>query len=171
MTCGAPIRVIARSRRRRIPPEYVIGHPVSGIGQLEPLEQLVNALSRRLGAREVVQVGHQREVLSTGQQLVDGRELSGHTDRVADCVGLARNVVSGDPDLPWSASSSVARIRTIVVLPAPLGPNSANTLPRSTANSSPSRTTLSPKDLRTSTAVMAGEDGSVMAFFPIGFLV
>ena len=53
----------------------------------------------RAGARlEVVQVGHQREVLSTGQQLVDGRELTGHADRGADRVGLAPDVVSGDTD-------------------------------------------------------------------------
>ena len=40
-------------------------------------------------ASEMVQVSHQRQVLSTRQQLVDGRELTGHTDHVADRVGLA----------------------------------------------------------------------------------
>ena len=71
--------------------------PVRGIGQLELLEQLVNALSRGR-AREVVQIGHQREVLSTRQQPIDGRELTGHTNRVADRVGLAPDVVPGDAD-------------------------------------------------------------------------
>src|SRR5262249_24234999 len=49
---------------------------------------------------------------------------------------------------PPSGSSSVARMRTTVVLPAPLGPRSAKTVPRSTVKSIPSRTSRSPKDLR-----------------------
>ena len=71
--------------------------PVGGIGQLEPLEQLVGAFARG-DAGEVVQVGHQRQVLSAGQQLIDRRELTGHADRGADRVGLAPDVVSGDTD-------------------------------------------------------------------------
>jgi hypothetical protein len=56
--------------------------------------------SPRGRAREVLQVGHQRQVLSTREQLVDGRELTGYTDRGADRVGLARDVVSGNTDRP-----------------------------------------------------------------------
>ena len=80
-------------------------------------------------AVQVVQVGHQRQVLFAGQELVDGRELAGHPDRVAHRVGLARYVVAGDADSPASGSSRVARMFTIVVLPAPLGPSRANTVP------------------------------------------
>ena len=52
-----------------------------------------------LGAAEVVQVGHQDQVLAAGQQVVDGRELAGDADRGAHRVGLARRVVAGDAQL------------------------------------------------------------------------
>ena len=45
---------------------------------------------------------------------------------------------------PASARRSVERIRTIVVLPAPLGPSSENTLPRSTRRPTPSSTFTGP---------------------------
>ena len=47
---------------------------------------------------------------------------------------------------------------TFVVLPAPYGPESANTLPSRRRAPAPSRTTWSPKDLHTSTAQIAGEE-------------
>ena len=44
------------------------------------------------------------------------------------------------------------RIRTIVVLPAPLGPRSARIVPSSTAKLTLSSTTWSPNDLHTSSS-------------------
>ena len=41
---------------------------------------------------------------------------------------------------PASASVSVARMRTVVVLPAPFGPSRANTLPRGMLRSTPAST-------------------------------
>lgn len=51
---------------------------------------------------------------------------------------------------PLSAEMSVDRICTVVVLPAPFGPSSANTVPDGIRRSMPSRTVLSPYDLRRS---------------------
>src|SRR5215213_386598 len=47
--------------------------------------------------------------------------------------------------VPASGTRSVDRMFTVVVLPAPLGPSSARTVPRGTARSMPSRTPWSPK--------------------------
>ena len=46
---------------------------------------------------------------------------------------------------PASARSRVVRIRTTVVLPAPLGPRSPSTVPSGTDRSTPSRATVAPK--------------------------
>ena len=47
-------------------------------------------------------------------------------------------------------------MRTTVVLPAPLGPSRAKTVASGTSRSMPSSTTLSPKDLRSPEAQIAG---------------
>ena len=46
--------------------------------------------------------------------------------------------------LPESARNNVVRIRTTVVLPAPLGPNTLNTVPSSTSRLSPSSARTAP---------------------------
>ncbi len=67
----------------------------------------------------MVQIGHQPKVLLAGEQLVDGGELAGHADR-CPTVRVADHVMTRDPDLPGVRGIRVDRIRTIVVLPAPL---------------------------------------------------
>src|SRR4029450_3636150 len=58
----------------------------------------------------------------------------------------------------------VDRICTMVVLPAPFGPSSAKIVPWATWRSMPSRTTLSPKDLRSpATAIADRRMGLVMS--------
>ena len=56
------------------------GRLVGGLDEVELLEQL---LARALPGRaaEVLQVGHQPQVLAPGEQPVDGRELAGDADR------------------------------------------------------------------------------------------
>ena len=70
------------------------------------------------------------EVLLAGEQAVDRRELAGDPDRGAHRVGLAGDVVAGDRRLAavgggsaWTGSGPS------VVLPAPLGPSRAKTVP------------------------------------------
>ena len=52
-----------------------------------------------LRAAEVVQVGHQDQVLLAGEQAVHGRELPGDADRRADRVGIAGRVLARHPEL------------------------------------------------------------------------
>ena len=89
----------------------------------ERVEQLVGARSR---ARRAVaeQPAEQDQVLAAGEVLVDGGELAGQADEPADGVGLGRRCRGRAPRaLPASGRSSVASIRIVVVLPAPLGPS------------------------------------------------
>src|SRR6266545_5684217 len=66
---------------------------------------------------------------------------------------------------PESAGIRVDRMRTIVVLPAPLGPRSARIVPSSTARLTLSSTKWSPNDLHTSWATIpVAADTLVMAF-------
>src|SRR5262245_34607933 len=57
---------------------------------------------------------------------------------------------------PASGSRMVARIRTTVVLPAPLGPSRPNTLPAGTVKSMPSSATTGPKRLTSRWVAIAG---------------
>jgi hypothetical protein len=66
-----------------------------GLGQVEPLQQRGGA-PPALAPVQVVQVGHQAQVLLAGEQLVHRRELAGDADRRADRVGLPGQVVTGD---------------------------------------------------------------------------
>ena len=65
------------------------GAPVRGLGQPERGQQLVDA-GAGVASGQVREVRHQPEVLPTGQQPVDRRELAGHTDGPAYAVGLGR---------------------------------------------------------------------------------
>src|SRR5918998_6608482 len=63
--------------------------------------------------------------------------------------------------VPESDVMSVDRIWTAVVFPAPFGPSSEKTVPAGTCRSTPSRTTLSPNDLRSPAAAIADGDDVV----------
>ena len=56
---------------------------------------------------------------------------------------------------PWSGRSSVARTRTIVVFPAPLGPSSPSTPPAGSTRSTPSSAGTGPKCLPIPSATIA----------------
>ncbi len=76
-----------------------LGPAARRISELEPLQQVVDD-GLDAAAVEVVQVGHQQQVLPAGVELVDRRELSGHADGSAYLIRLAPDVVPGDADLP-----------------------------------------------------------------------
>jgi Metallo-beta-lactamase superfamily len=79
-------------------PARVGRHPAAGrVGQLEPCKQVVRDSTRIL---EVSQLGDQHEVLPPGEDLVDGGELSGEADRLADLRGLRGDVASVDGCTP-----------------------------------------------------------------------
>ena len=102
------------------------------------------AARRRGRLRPPAQPGHHPQVLGAGEDAVDGRLLRGEADRGAHRVAVRDDVVAGDAGGAAVGREQRARMRTVVVLPAPLGPSSANTSPASTARSSPSSTRVSP---------------------------
>ena len=116
---------------------------VGGVLELEPLEQLVG-LRCASGAREVVEPAEHPEVLASRQVLVHRRVLAGEADDLAHLLGLARTSKPGHARAARVGRSSVARMRTVVVLPAPFGPSRPRTVPSSTSRSTPSsaRTSL-----------------------------
>ena len=130
---------------------------VGRLDQLEALEQVADSPAR-VGAYEVMQVGHQREVLASGEQIVDGRELARNSDRVAYGVGLACHVVPRDPDLAVVRLEQGGEDAHHRGLARPVGSEEREDAACSTVKSTPSRTTFSPKDMRTSMAVIAGEE-------------
>ena len=66
------------------------------VDQVEPVQQ-VGGPAATLGAVQVMQVGHEQEVLLAGEQVVDRGELAGDADGLAHRVGLGGDVVAGDP--------------------------------------------------------------------------
>jgi hypothetical protein len=72
--------------------------PVGRVDEPEPGQQLVHP-GNGLTCRQVCEVGHQPQVLSPRQQLVDRGELPGHSDTAAYAVGLRPHVEPGDPGL------------------------------------------------------------------------
>ena len=65
------------------------------VDELEALQQFGNS-APALIAPEVSQLGHQRQVLPAGEQVVDGRELTGHPDHRAHAVRVAGEVEPAD---------------------------------------------------------------------------
>src|SRR5215207_881753 len=65
---------------------------------------------------------------------------------------------------PASGASSVARIRTVVVLPAPFGPSSASTLPVASSRSTPSSARTAPKRLVSPSATIAGRPSALVGW-------
>ena len=84
-----PAAHAARVGRHRAP---------GGVDELEPFKQLGDP-RRSSGAAEVVQIGHQPQVLLAGQQLVHRRELPGHPDRRTHPVRIGVHIVAGDARL------------------------------------------------------------------------
>jgi hypothetical protein len=125
-----------------------------GLGQVEAVEQLRGA-ALGVGPAEVEQPAHHDQVLRAGQGVVDGDVLAGQPDQGADPGRLLDDVVAGTLARPELGASRVARIRTVVVLPDPLGPSSPSTVPVGTVRSMPSSALVAPNDLARPSAWMA----------------
>ncbi len=123
--------------------------PVGRVDEVELLQQLVGALPRVVGG-QVVQPADHLEVLPAGELVDDGRRLPGEPDDGATAAASCTTSCPSTPARPPSGCSSVVRMRTAVVLPAPFGPSSPSTLPRRTARSIPRSASpdVSRKDLR-----------------------
>jgi hypothetical protein len=70
-------------------------HLTGRLDQLEPLEQLAGAAAT-FSSVQVMEVGHQDEVLLAGEQFVHRRELPGDTDGSPHLVGLSGQIEAGD---------------------------------------------------------------------------
>ena len=68
---------------------------VRRLGQVEAVEQF-RGPPAAFDLAEVVQIGHQDQVLLPREQVVDGRELPRDADRGAHAVGVLGQVVAGD---------------------------------------------------------------------------
>jgi hypothetical protein len=131
------------------------GHRLGGgIDEVE-LRQKVGDAGLCPRPRQVVKVGHEPEVLRTGQEAVHRGELAGQTYDLSYGVRFTNDVMAADPRPAPPGLINVEKMCTIVVLPAPFGPSRAKTVPRGTSRSILSRTTLPPKDLLSPVAVIA----------------
>ena len=124
---GAATSVAARSSRRRMPPEKVLTSR-SASSARSSRSSSSSARRRALGARQVVEAPDELEVRAGGQQAVDGRRL-GRRGRCAraDLGGVGDDVEPATRALPVVGRASVVRMRTAVVLPAPLWPSRPRT--------------------------------------------
>ena len=158
---------IADERHRQVqaaahPPRVGRQRLVGRVGEVEPLEQLSHPSAPRVAA-EVAQVGHQAQVLGAGEQVVHRGELAGDPDRRAHRrPPRLRTSCPATRISPASAAIRVDRMRTIVVLPAPLGPSSEKIVPSATVRSTWSSTRCSPNDLSTPRATIAGVAGPLV---------
>jgi len=141
------------SSRRRMPPEYVATLRVPA-----PVSEKRSSRSSGDDARvlEVPQPGDQDEVLPPAQDLVDRRELPGETDGLAYVGARAATSKPLTLAVPASDLSSVDRIFSKVVLPAPLEPSKAKMLPRATSKSTPRSTRTSLYDFSRPCTWIAG---------------
>ena len=127
------------ARREVEPPPHparvVLGLLARRVGEPEALEQLVRAPPRG-PRREVEQPPEHLEVLASGEDVVDRVVLAGEADPEAD-LARRRAPRRARPRArrPSRSRSSVEKMRTAVVLPAPLGPSRPHTVPSGTARS------------------------------------
>ncbi len=93
MTGGFPIRLIAMSSRRRMPPEYVdTGRVAASVSA----KRSSRSSAIVAGFVKVPEPGDEDEVLPSGEDLVDGCELPGEADRLPHVCGLGRDVEAVD---------------------------------------------------------------------------
>ena len=153
ITGGFPIRLIAMSRRRRIPPEYVatlrLAASVSWKRASRSSATWPASFTRRSRAIRI-RFSRPVRISSTAAncpvRLMDSRTFAG-------CVATSKPATVA---VPASALSSVDRIFTTVVLPAPLEPSRAKMLPRATSKSTPRSTCSSSYDFSRACTWIAG---------------
>ena len=95
-------------------------------------------------ARDPVQPGVEAQVLAAAEVAVEQRLVAEVADPAAQLPGLVRERAAEHPASPPLGRSSVARIRSSVVLPAPLGPSTTSDCPPATVSPTPSSAVRSP---------------------------
>ena len=92
---GRAIMLMARSRRRRIPPEYLAARRSAASARPNSASSS-RARVRAARPGQAQQLGHHLQVLPAGQLLVHGRVLPGEADRPLDPERIGEQVVPGD---------------------------------------------------------------------------
>ena len=119
---------------------------VGGVGRGRSARAARRRAARDRLGRQVRELPDHAEVLVAGQVLVDGGVLPREADALAHRLRVARSRRCRAPrPRPPSGCRIVVRMRTAVVLPAPLGPSRPSTVPVGTAKSTPSSATTVPK--------------------------
>ena len=147
-TRGRVSRLDARSRRRRIPPEYVrAGRSAASARSKRSSSSFAR---RRASAAErsnrrpnIWRFSRPVSISSTAANW----PVSPNSSRTP-----AASWTTSRPNTsarPASGASNVASTRTRVVFPAPFGPNSPKTVPSSTSRSTPASAVVVPKRLTT----------------------
>ena len=126
------MKLAARSSRRRIPPEYLLRRPAAASASPKRSSSS-SARARAARGERWKQPPEHLEVLAAGQRRRRPRR-AGRSGRsgTAPRAGDAATSNPATRGRPPSSRSSVRRIRTAVVLPAPLGPSSPQTVPSGT---------------------------------------
>lgn len=149
---GLPMRLIAMSRRRRMPPEYV-----------ETLRSPAAVSEKRSSSWSATTRGSGRWrslAISTrfSRPLRISSTAANWPVRLIDSRTSAASSTTSKPATaacPASDFSSVARIFTSVVLPAPFEPSNAKMLPASTSKSTPRNTCNCSYDFSTPLTLIA----------------
>ena len=150
---GLPMMPRPTSRRRCWPPDRRLTR--SSAFSASPMSSITSSTGRGFG----VVAGVAGQHLAHRVVRLDGELLEHHAD--AGCAASAG--CCGRPDRRRACSTRPAlrvrkpsRISTVVVLPAPLGPSSANTSPFCTSKLTSRTATVSPYDLARCSTVTAG---------------
>ena len=137
ITGGFPMRLMAMSRRRRMPPEYVAARrPAASVSWKRAsrssaiLPAPFRCRSRATSTRFSRPVRVSSTAANCPVRLIDSRTFAGWSATPKPATVA----------VPASGLSSVDRIFTTVVLPAPLAPSRAKMLPRATSKSTPRST-------------------------------
>jgi len=155
---GSLRRLEARSSRRRIPPEYVrAGRSAASTrskrSSNSPARRRASARDRPNRRPNISRFSRPVRISSTAANC-PVRPSSSRTAEGSRTTSRPRTSAR-----PASGTSSVARTRTRVVLPAPFGPSRPNTAPSGTARSTPASATVAPKRLVTPLDPSRGRGG------------
>jgi hypothetical protein len=143
ITRGLATSVMARSSRRFMPPEYVdAGRPAASVSsnRSSSSSAVRRPVARPRCSRSAISSRFSRPVRKPST--AENWPVTPIAARTAS--GSAATSWPATRTVPASAGISVLRISTVVVLPAPFGPSSANTEPSGTARSMPSSTGVGP---------------------------
>ena len=135
---------VAEQRRRESealahPERVALDAPVRGVGQLDQCEDLIDARVReRDGAAERTQM------VATGATRMEVGRLEHRADATCRFVELVVRPTE-DQCLPRVGAAKPSKTRSVVVLPAPLGPRNPVIVPGSRANDKSSTAVTVPK--------------------------